>query len=263
MLVTTARGQEHLEEKAKQVAQELKGRYIPRNNQSIADLCRRFGVNDLLVVTTQGLKCYPCAEGKPFVFHPNAAMLRIRQLLQGRQDPLQRYAGLKEGMSFLDCTLGLGADSIVASFLVGPGGKVVGVEQVPVVAAIVKDGLQTFETDKKVINEAMRRIQVICADHLSYLKQCEDNQFDVVFFDPMFESTVDASAGIAPLKRLASYADLREEAVREACRVAKRRVVLKDSRHSTRFERFGFTPFVRPKASHWYGIIDVERDPEG
>lgn len=263
MLVTTARNQAHLEPKARRVAQELKGIYIPRERHSLAELCRLYGHKSLLVVTTQGLKCFHCDEDKPFFFHPNAAMLRIRNLLENGQDPLQRASGLEAGMTFLDCTLGLGADSIVASFIVGSQGKVVGVEEVPVVATIVRDGLQTFETENGRINEAMRRIQVICADHLEFLKQCKDKEFDVVYFDPMFESTVNKSSGIAPLKRLASYADLRKEAVREACRVAKRRVVLKDSRHSSRFERLGFTPLIRPNASHWYGIIEVEREAEG
>nr|WP_295971709.1 hypothetical protein [uncultured Bacillus sp.] len=40
-------------------------------------------------------------------FHPNLAMVRAKRMLNGQVDPLITAAGLKEGMSFLDCTLGL------------------------------------------------------------------------------------------------------------------------------------------------------------
>jgi 16S rRNA G966 N2-methylase RsmD len=259
MIVTTARNQEQLQDKAKEVAQAVNGRFVPRNRYSIEELCRHYQVDQLLLVTRQGIQCVFCDnQEQPFVFHPNAAMLRIRNLLHGGNDPLQDAAGLTEGMSVLDCTLGLGADAIVASFIVGPRGQVVGIESVPVLASIVQDGLKTKETENKAVNQSMRRIKVICADHLDYLKQCQTNQYDVILFDPMFEKTIQSSTGLAPLKRLANYNDLKEEAVQQACRVARKLVVLKDSRHSSRFKRFGFTPLVRSHASFWYGIIDVE-----
>ncbi|EGL81892.1 protein of unknown function DUF548 [Caldalkalibacillus thermarum TA2.A1] len=261
MLVTTARKQDHLESKAKQVAQRLGVPFVKRRSYSIQALCRTYEADHIVLVTSEGIKCAFCdGKEKPFFFHPNSAMLRIRRLMRGEEDPLAKAAGLKEGMSVLDCTLGLGADAIVASYIVGEKGRVVGIESVPVLACIVQDGLKTFETEQKAVNEAMRRIEVICNHHLSYLKQCADNQFDVVYFDPMFERTVQRSMGIAPLKRLANYEELKPEAIQEARRVARKRIVLKDSRESPRFEALGFTPLIRPHASFWFGIIDLESD---
>lgn len=259
MIVTTARNQEQLHEKAEEVAKAVQGVFVPRNDHSISHLCQLYKTDRLLLVTKEGIQCVFCDnQTHPFVFHPNAAMLRIRNLLSGGNDPLQEAAGLKEGMTVLDCTLGLGADAIVASFIVGPSGQVTGIESEAVLATIVQDGLKSKVTTNRAVDEAMRRIEVVCADHLTYLKECPSKHYDVIFFDPMFEKTVHQSSGLAPLKQLANYSDLREDAVREAKRVAKKRVILKDSRQSTRFERLGFTPLRRPNASFWYGIIEVE-----
>ncbi|MDQ0337352.1 16S rRNA G966 N2-methylase RsmD [Caldalkalibacillus uzonensis] len=264
MLVTTARKQEHLESKARHVAQELGLPFVRRRSYSIRALCHIHQADHIVLITTEGMKCVFCdGEQQPFFFHPNSAMLRIRRLLRGEEDPLGKAAGLEEGMSVLDCTLGLGSDAIVASYLVGEKGRVVGVESVPVLAYIVQDGLRTRETEQKAVNEAMRRIAVFCDHHLSFLKQCANNQFDVVYFDPMFEQTVHRSMGIAPLKRLANYEELQRSAIEEAKRVAKKRIVLKDSRESPRFEALGFKPIVRPHASHWFGIIELEAGYDG
>lgn len=40
-----------------------------------------------------------------------------------------RAAGLSEGDTFLDCTLGLGSDAIIASMAVGETGSVIGIEK--------------------------------------------------------------------------------------------------------------------------------------
>lgn len=81
--------------------------------------------------------------------------------------------------------------------------------------------------------------------------------FDVIYFDPMFETTIESSTGISPLKGIANYEPLTKETMEEAKRVAKQRVVMKDSRYSSRFTQLGFKPIERKYASHWFGTIEL------
>ena len=67
--------------------------------------------------------------------------LRIKHLASGQPDSMVTAAGLKKGDHVLDCTMGMGADAIVASFVVGDQGRVVSLESEPVIAAITGHGL--------------------------------------------------------------------------------------------------------------------------
>lgn len=267
MIVTTsARRQQELIPLAQQAAQELQATWVPRGKASVAGLQRAYREQDLLMVTKDGLKLYPSAdeqEGQlaeapePFFFHPSSAMFRLKRLARGEHDPFIEATGLQEGMTILDTTLGLASDAIIASYAVGGQGQVVGIESEPVLAYIVKQGLQMWETDLPELKKAMAHVQVINKEHLPFLRLCEENSFDVVYFDPMFEATVATSTGLVGLKSFANYTDLAQEAVQEAVRVARRRVVLKDSSYSERFEELGFEPIRRKYASHWFGIIEL------
>ena len=85
-----------------------------------------------------------------------------------------------------------------------------------------------------------------------------DDSFDAVYFDPMFRHPFMESAGIHPLRFLADPRPVSAEAIREARRVARRRVVLKESSKSGEFARLGFSAFVGGKYSHVrYGVITL------
>lgn len=99
-------------------------------------------------------------------------------------------------MTVLDCTLGMASDSIVASYIVGESGKVTGLEGNEYMAYIMENGLKTWSSSVSEIDEAMQRIDVKQTEHYAFLKQCEDNSYDVVYLDPMFEETVIESDGI-------------------------------------------------------------------
>jgi hypothetical protein len=257
LIVTTARKKEHLEDEAIEIARTLNVPYRRRESYSIPALCRIEGVEHVVVLTSERLYCvFKDDVEHPFFFHPNSAMFRLRRLRKGGTDPLLDITGLEAGMSFLDCTLGLAADAAVASYRVGKQGRVVGIESVPVVGLIVEHGLRTWTTEHDEFNQAMRRIEVRPENHLDYLRRCTDEQFDMVYFDPMFEQTVRTSSGIAPLKKLARYTELTDQVVAEARRVARHKVVLKDSPASSRFSAFGFEVQTRPYAPYCFGIIE-------
>ncbi|MFD3450152.1 class I SAM-dependent methyltransferase [Microbacteriaceae bacterium 4G12] len=256
MIVTTAgRTNKEMTAYAKQVAADLHASFIVRKDEAITDLKQCYK-SDVLVVGKNRLEMYPFGGEESFFFHPNSASFRIKRLMRGEHDPFLQVTKLEAGMSMLDCTLGMASDSIVASFAVGKQGKVVGVEGNPSMAYLVANGLQAWQSDVLDISEAMRRITVLHRDHLSFLQGCEDNAFDVVYLDPMFEENILTSDGIRGLKHFALYDDISAATIEEALRVARHRVVLKDHFRSKRFETYGFTVWKRKSAKFHFGVIE-------
>lgn len=256
MIVTTALKQEELlEEKARNVSNDLQTPYIPRKKQSLSRLQMKYKT-DILIVGQDRYDYYPFGSNEAIFFHPNVAMLRYKRLLKGEEDPFITATKLTKGMSLLDCTLGLASDAIIASYVTSTNGKVTGIEAHRVLAYIVQHGLVTSMLEDKIWNEALQRIEVIADEHLSFLKRCKDNSYDVVYFDPMFEQAIDESKGIEPLRQIARYEEISEETIAEAFRVAKKRVVLKDHWQSNRFQQFGFQVIKRPTAKFHFGYIE-------
>lgn len=195
-----------------------------------------------------------------YFFHLSMAELRIKNLINGKHDHMITAMGLAAGMSVLDCTLGLATDAIVASFVAGEAGKITGLESSPVIALVAELGLQHFvgEANQKYdITSALRRIKVENADFNHYLEALPDNSFDIVYFDPMFRNPIYKSSNLNPIRSLADKRPLGIAAVKQACRVAKRKVVVKEAAGSREFERLGITTTTGGKySSVQYGIID-------
>ncbi|MFY0545039.1 class I SAM-dependent methyltransferase [Brevibacillus sp. H7] len=249
MIVTTGI---HPSEETRRHAQELAAQFslsvVERREDSLNDLRKRYGTDAVLVVTAKGARL-EMPDRPPFFFHPNTAAFRIKRLERGDTDIILEVCQIQPGDHVLDATLGLGADAIIFAHAVGPEGRVVGVESEKLIALLVADGLRHWHTESKVLREAMQRVEVCPGNHLEVLRALPDDSFDVVYFDPMFEVTVEASRGIAGIREYANEASLSDEAVREALRVAKRRVVLKERKAGRLYERFGFTPF-RKRGQH-------------
>ena len=142
MFITTAgRTNEIMIEQAKQIALQLNLPYVNRKKKTVRQLQAAYN-EDCLVVGKEKLELYKLNSEEPFFFHPSSANFRMKRLAKGQTDPLVEVCQLDKGMSFLDCTLGLGSDSIVASFAVGDSGKVTSIEQKEVIAFIVQEGLK-------------------------------------------------------------------------------------------------------------------------
>ena len=253
MIVTTAgRTNKEMQILAKRIAEEFNSKFVEREKVSI-DYLKIHYETDILMIGKNRFEFYPLNTGQPFFFHPNSAAFRIKRLINQEHDPFIEATNLKKGKSFLDCTMGLASDSIVASFAVGSEGFVEGLEVNNVIAFLVKTGLKEWETSNSAIDEAMRRISVKHINALDELIHKEDNSIDCVYFDPMFEEEI-SSDGIHPLKKLAHYEELTEEIINHAKRVAKERVVWKDHFRSNRFENFKFEQLKRKSAKFHYGI---------
>jgi len=262
MIVTT--GMKPTEEemaRAKALAAELGGRYVPRGGASLAALRRRHKDDRVLVVgPPDGLRLHTGDGGQPLRYHPGMALVRVKRLREGVRDPLVEISGVRPGDTVVDCTAGLAGDAFVFSWAVGPAGRVIALESEPALHAIVREGLRAYATGMEDADAALRRIELIRADHAEYLSSLPEKCVDIVYFDPMFRIPVYESSGMEPLRGVANPAPISPEAVREAMRVARRAVVLKENRDSGEFERLGFT-WVKPKKTSAvaYGVIRVER----
>ncbi|ACX53003.1 protein of unknown function DUF548 [Ammonifex degensii KC4] len=243
------------EEKAHDWARLLGVEYVPRRRESLKKIATACGAEGVLVVRQEG-PVLVGEGGEELFFHPGTALLRLRNLWQGKGDPLIEAMALTPGESVLDCTLGLGSEALVVSFFLGPSGRVVGVEKVPVIALLVREGLKALASSSSPLAEAASRIEVVVADHLDYLKALPEESFDVVYFDPFFQQPVKAAVNLAPLRYFGSREALRPEAIKEALRVARRRVVLKERKGSAEFARLGFREIIAGRQARVaYGVI--------
>ncbi|MBB6452473.1 hypothetical protein HNQ94_000918 [Salirhabdus euzebyi] len=257
MIITTAgRSPSKLVMKAKKLSTSYGLSYKERGGVSIESLKEQYQ-DDIVVVGKERLYIAPLYDESNLFFHPNLAMIRAKRMFKGDEDPLISTAKLTEGMSFLDCTLGLASDSIITSIAVGSSGSVMGVEGNPLLYLLAKEGLSSFSSGNHLFDQAMRRIEVFHSDHLSLLQQTKSDSFDVVYFDPMFHSTIDSSSGMNSIRGQAVKSELTKEVIKEAMRVARERVVLKDHWKSDRFAQFGFTQHKRKTSLFHYGTIEL------
>ncbi|MDP4550034.1 class I SAM-dependent methyltransferase [Alkalihalobacillus macyae] len=255
MIFTTAgRPTEAIILEATRLSGQYNGTYIPRKKRSLKELIDTYR-SPVIVAGFDRLFLYTDNALEPVFFHPNSAMFRCKSLLNNRHDVFINASGLTEGMSLLDCTAGLGSDSIVASLIAGEKGSVQALEGSKH-AILLQEGLKKWQSGNEQIDEAMRRVSVKHNRYEEVLPYLADQSVDVVYFDPMFEDSILESNGVNAIKQVALYDTLTDEMIREARRVARKRVVLKDYWKSSRFERFGFQQFTRKTAKFHYGILE-------
>lgn len=215
--------------------------YYPRKG-SLAHMSQQYGVEGIIVWLPEGPVLY--IGNEKFFFHPSMAKTRLSLYRKGGTiDPLVRACQLESEDHFLDCTLGLGADAIVASYFL-PQGRVVGVESSPGIATVVKWGMKCYQSEMSWLREAIQKVEVVNMKHLHYLQSLAEDSFDVVYFDPMFRRPLLHSQPLAPLRLLANPDPLDMVVVQEACRVARKRVILKERHDSGEFERLGFEEMI-------------------
>jgi len=227
-------------------------RFVPRGRRSAAEALRAGGADALLVLSP--LWATLLVDGEERRWSPGMGFLRARRArarLAGGGDPTTRdtfleAAGIEDGDAVLDCTLGLGADALVAAVAAGPRGRVVGVEASPALAAWVAEGL------RRLGDEAAARVEVRAGDHAALLAALPRRSFDVVVFDPMFRHARAEPAGFDVVRRLADPRPLSPEALASACRVARRWVLVKDGAPGWDLARLGLVPLPSARGAHRY-----------
>lgn len=230
-------------------------KYVERQGLSIEQIQQKYNSDGVMVWHQEGPVLY--IEKQKFYFHPSMAKNRISFYRQFNTiDPYIRACNLTGTDKILDCTLGLGADAIVASYF-NPDGQIIGLESSSPIAWVVKWGMKLYKSKMSWLDEAIKRIQIINDNHLAYLKTLPDDFFDIVYFDPMFRKPLLKSTAISPLRLLANHEPLTAESINEASRVARKRVIVKELANSMEFERLGIKEFSgSPNNKITYGIIE-------
>ena len=232
--------------------------FVPRDRKALPLLCREQDVEAIIVWRPEGPVLYSGTDLEEFYFHPSMAKNRLSGLRKiGQPDPFIEACQLEIGRSFLDCTMGRGADSIVASYVCGPD-YVISLESVLSIALTMKWGMKLYRSQMPWLDNAIHGIRVEHANHNEFLMQAGDQSFDVVYFDPMFRHPRHKSQPISALRQLADHSPLELDAIKEACRVARCRVVLKETFSSGEFQRLGFERIMgSPHNPISYGVIEV------
>ncbi len=257
VIVTTSHRSDRVSEKCQEFLNDTGFEFIPRDDKAIEYIQMINNAHAVIVWNKSGPVLHIGME--KFFFHPSLAYNRILAYRRSNiHDPLIKACALNDCTSFLDCTLGLGADAIVASYFV-PNGSVVGIESSPLIASLVKWGMMLYSSNKSTwLNNAISRIKVLQFDHLEYLKILPEASIDVIYFDPMFRTPIKTSEGMMLLRSIAITDELSSESIEEACRVARKRVVIKERANGYEFERLGFNRLPHSKNNPiQFGIINV------
>lgn len=183
--------------------------------------------------------------GRAFRATTGMGYLRLVRTRVGQGDPLVTAAELKPGDRVLDATLGLAQDALVAAEVTRE--PVEGLEANPVLAAFVVAALRRLPGT--AAREAAARINVRCADHRAALKEFPTRSFDVILLDPMFRTAADANPLFDLLRRHGEHAPLDAQTLREARRVARRGVLVKDAAPGTELTRLDLVPLPSRRTS--------------
>ena len=255
-IITTGRKtNENCIKKSRILAEQYNVPFVVRTNKSLAQIKQEQNCPTALLIKKSKI-CIHTPDGEIF-FHPSMAQLRIKKLLKNKTDNMINAMGLKNGMTVLDCTLGLAADALVSAFV--SKCEVIGLEANPLLALAIKEGLQSFVSDVPFLTEAAHNIKVINSNYKNYLRELPDKSIDIVYFDPMFRYSLTASASMQPLRCIADTSAVTMESIQQACRVAKHRVILKENSKSLEFSRLGFQKRYGGRYSPvHYGIIDIK-----
>lgn len=239
---------------ALEMASLLEISFVERHKKSITALCGEYHTEACLVWTKRG-PVLSTPNGKEHYFHLSMAQLRLLRLQRGEKDHLLEAVGA-DVASIVDATCGFGSDSIILSY--GLEIPVLALEGYLPLAFITNYGFRHFVHENVKVTDALRRIQLGAVPYEHYLCQARSNSVDVIYFDTMFEDPVLESSQFDPLRNLLVDRPLSESALKEAMRVARKRVVIKERKGATLFDRLGITTIVGGKYSRIaYGVLEV------
>jgi 16S rRNA (guanine1516-N2)-methyltransferase len=230
-VVTTAPSGDPAE--ARELAQRFGLRAEPRGERTLEQLLQ--DENPVLVLAARRADLYE--RERVYRATVGMAFLRVLRARKGETDPLVAHAALEPGDSVLDATLGLGGDALVAAH--ATGSRVIALEADPVIAAFTQAALRRLPKHGR---DPGRLVHVVRADHRAWLRDQSARSFDVVLLDPMFRRAGESGPLFDLLRAHAEHAPLELETLRQAQRVARRGVLVKDAAKGEEFQRLGLMP---------------------
>ena len=234
ILTTAQKSNEAIQEEAKALASSMHMAYIKRGKLSIPALFNAHPCDFIAVLSGNGLTIH-FPDNQQHSFHLSMAQLRILRLQRGEGDHLINAVQTilstneitdKEEFSFLDCTIGLGSDSIVVSYAF-PQAKIKGLEGSLPIWLATSYGLAHYSHNVKSVTDALRRIEVSYDIFENYVPNLPDESIDIIYFDPMFTRPVQESSNFTPLRDIVCHVPLTTDMIDLALCKARKRVVIK------------------------------------
>lgn len=219
--------------------------FAARRGRALSEVAALAGAEALLVLGAARVSLWDGVADRRW--DPGMGLLRVKRLRGGERttrDSFLEAAQLRPGEQVLDCTLGLCADALVAAEAVGPEGRVLGLEASPALALLAEEGL------RRLPEPAAARVEVRRAEAGALLATLPDRSFDLVAFDPMFRHPRGEPPGFDLLRRLGDARPLSPGALRQARRVARRAVLVKDGTPGWDLARLGLTPLPSARGAH-------------
>jgi len=249
MIVTTSHKPDRRQVlKALELAKQLNVKYVSRRH-----LVQREG-EAMLIVESDRISALK--DGKRLFFHPSLAIIRRANIRSGERDYLIESLDLKGDERILDCTLGLGSEAILIAYFL-PRGKVIGLENSPLIKIVVEEGMKHANFPQKWVTEAVKKIEVFKADYKEYIRKTEE-KFDCVYVDPMFEHPGYSSSAINSLRPFADNSTIDTKDIEVMKRIAKKRIVVKARWNDSVFERYEFDRVIgSSKSGVGYGVIEI------
>jgi len=210
---------------AKKIAKQWQFNYIG----DIASLQNHPELKFILQVNLQKLELKKCDEpklGAICVDFVSGATAHRRKFGGGRGQDIAKAVGLKHGFTphVLDATAGLGRDAFVLATL---GCKVTLIERVPMVAALLENGLARAKLSSDVA-DIINHINLIYASSIDNMTISTPP--DVIYLDPMYPHREKSAAVKKEMRVFQSLVgeDLDADSLLEpALALAKYRVVVK------------------------------------
>ncbi|QLG87128.1 class I SAM-dependent methyltransferase [Chitinibacter bivalviorum] len=175
-----------------------------------------------------------------FVDFVTGAAAHRRQFGGGRGQPVAKAVGIKSGYlpRILDATAGLGRDGFVLATL---GCEVTLIERTPVAYLLLKDGLRRAQQDTSTADIAARMClhfgdgRSWLAERAQGLGPLAEQQFDVVYLDPMFPEPgkrAKSKKDMAAFQTLIGGDEDADALLAPARQIALKRITVKRPRHA-------------------------------
>jgi 16S rRNA (guanine1516-N2)-methyltransferase len=252
--VAVAAGAHHLQRAAQDLAREL---HLPLTTDSEAT---RFAY--LLVFTAAHLQLQergPGAAGPVYVDFLSGPLAHRRRFGGGRNQALAKAIGLNRGSPprVLDVTAGLGRDAFVLACL---GCQVEMVERSPVIAALLRDGLQRALADPEVGAIVRTRLNLRVSEGRVFMGELGKRQVqngyrpDVVYLDPMYPQRTKSALvkkEMRVLKAIVGEDNDASASLATALECTRRRVVVKRPRLAEPLEGPPPTVQIRSKTTRF------------
>ncbi|MDK2885835.1 MAG: hypothetical protein PWP54_393 [Thermosipho sp. (in: thermotogales)] len=252
VVTTSYRPTKEMVELAKKLAREYNVSYV--NRRHLSEKLKNKKI-DFYYVVDKNLMLSIKWGNNEFFFHQGIAKIRMENIKHGEKDYLIESVKPTEETVVYDATCGLASEALLLAHF---SKKVIATEGSIHIYRVVKWGLERYNSNEDWINKAKKKIELIFANYKEYIRQVEDNFFDRVYCDPMFENPIYQSNSLNPLRNFAVYENLNIGDIEQMLRITKERVVIKTNIKDSLYKNIKFLfdeEYLSRKSGVVYGVI--------